>query len=112
MKHLENQKVPSKLARTIAVISLISFGAYIFYILFYTENISAHMETFGWLALVGLIIFFIKLLTTHASERDKFWKIFFSGTGFSSDKERRDSNKNILILFVLVIIGILAIFFL
>lgn len=112
MKHLENQKVPSKLARIIAVFGLIVAGTYISYILFFTGNISARTEIFLWVALLGLVIFFIKLLTTHASERDKFWKIFFNGTGFVSNKERREVNKNILILSVLVIIGILAIFFL
>lgn len=111
-EYIANQKVPSKLARIIAVFGLISLGTYIAYILFYTENISARMETFSWIALVGLTIFFIKLVTTPASKRDKFWKIFFSGTGFASDKEQREANKNILILVVLVVVGILAVFFL
>ena len=112
MKHIANQKIPSKLARIIAVFGLISLGAYISYILFYTENISARMETFSWIALVGLAIFFIKLLTTLASERDKFWKLFFNGTGYASDKERREANKEMWILVVLVIIGFLFVLFL
>lgn len=109
---LASQKVPSKLARIIAAFSLIVAGTYISYILFFTENISARTETFLWVALLGLVIFYIKLLAIHASERGKFWKIFFSGTGFSSDKERRETNKNILILFILVVVGMFAVFFL
>lgn len=111
-EYLINQKVPSKLARIIAIFSLIALSIYISYVLFGTENLSTRMKTFGWLALFGLVIFFIQLVRTHDSERETFWKKFFHGTGFASEEERREANRNIIILVVMVVLGILAVFFL
>ncbi|MBU4141357.1 hypothetical protein KKE99_00595 [Patescibacteria group bacterium] len=110
-EYLMSQKLLSKLTRAIAIFSLIAVGIYISYVLSGTENLSTRMKIFGWLALFGLVIFFVQLLRTHESEKETFWKKFFHGTGFASDKERREANRNILILFILVVLGILAVFF-
>jgi len=111
-EYLKSQKVPSRLARTVAIFSLIVLGVYISYVLFGAENLSTRMKIFGWLALFGLVSLFIQLLRTHGNERGMFWKKFFYGTGFASEEERREHRRNILILFILVVLGILAVFFL
>jgi len=111
-EYLASQKIPSSIARRIAIFSLIILGVYILYTLLGAENLSIRMKTFGWLALFGLISFFIELLRTRKSGREMFWKKFFHGTGFASEEERREYKRNILILFALVVLGILAVFFL
>lgn len=96
-----------------AVTVLLVFGIYILYFLFVdTVEHSPRLQVVAWLALLGLIGFFYQLFAKSGIEREKFWDIFFNGTGFKSENERREADRNLLVLAVLVVLGILAIFFL